>query len=101
MDLVNLFHHVSPLLHACINNCSALSDRMGVIQDIADLRALRLVNKECSRVAPMGLRSYTLTLKGLPGNGKDTHVGGAALLQHTHLRCLRVNLLLSGETTCM
>lgn len=96
MDLVTLFQRVPPLLHACIDSNIKL-DRGS---DIAHLRALRLVNKECSRVAPLGLSAYTLTLKGFPGNGKDTHVGGkTTLLRHARLKSLEVNLLLSGEAS--
>lgn len=82
VDLVALCQHAPPLLKACIED------------DLAALRALRLVNKECSRVALLGLTSYTLTLKG---DAEDTNVGGASLLQQTRLEDLEVDLVLSGN----
>lgn len=82
IDLALLLEHVPPLLEACICN------------EAASLRKLRLVNKEWSRVALLGLRSYTVTLKGGPA---DTNINGASLLQQTKLQSLEVHLLLSGK----
>lgn len=82
IDLAVLLEHVPPLLEACICN------------QAASLRLLRLVNKEWSRVVLLGLRSYTVTLKGEPA---DTNVNGASLLQQTKLQSLEVHLLLSGR----
>lgn len=94
-DLVTLFQFVRPLLHACIDD--NIKPSRG--NSIANLRTLRLVNKECSRVAPLGLMSYHLTLKGLLEDGKDTNIDSAKLLQHARLERLKVNLLLSGKAS--
>lgn len=82
MDLVGHMAQVPPLLEACVS------------KDIAALRSVRLVNKEASHVALLGLRTYTLTLKG---DVQDTNVIGTSLLQRTTLEVLQVHLRLSGR----
>lgn len=81
--LAKVWGQVPPLLAACL--CG----------EVSTLSTLRLVNKEASRVALLGLRSYTLTLMGSAAN--DTNVGGARLLRHTRLQMLRIHMRLSGN----
>lgn len=80
-DLIALMEHVPPLLEAC------------TCDDIPVLRNLRFVNKEASRVALLGLRSYIVRLRG---DATDTNISGARLLQGTHLTHLTLYLQLSG-----
>lgn len=81
-NLVSLCERFLPLLEEC------------VAEDLPTLRALRLVDKRASRVALLGLRSFTLTLQG---TSKDTNVSGSCLLQHTRLQQLDAHFrLLSG-----
>lgn len=80
MDLVALWEHVPLLLAEC------------TCDDIPVVRNLRLVNKDASRVALLGLRSYTLTL-----SGPDCSIIGAGVLQKTRLQNLSVRLVISGE----
>lgn len=93
MDLVTLLQHVPALLHACVDN------KLNFCRDEenAHIRTLRLVNRELSCVAPMGLKSFTLTLKGISERSRDTNMGSAVLLQHARLKLLKVHLLLTGE----
>lgn len=87
MDLAALWEHVPHLLEVC------------VCDNIPALRDLRLVSKEASRVALLGLRSFTLMLRGIDGYKT---VSGAALLRGTQLWNLDVDLLMSGEgENCM
>lgn len=81
MDLARILEEVPHLLDAC------------VCDETASLRRLRLVNKEASRVALLGLKSYTLKLKGVC---TDTNVDGASLLRQTKLQSLNFHLLLTG-----
>lgn len=81
MDLVGLLGSVTALLDACI------------CDKVAAIRIMRLVNKEASQVALLALKSYTLRLRGTEDSIK---VNGASLLQQTHLKKLRVRLVLSG-----
>lgn len=81
-SFASLLEQAPPLLDACISG------------DIAALREVRLVSKEASRVALLGLKSYTLNLKGA---ATDTNVGGARLLRSTRLMKLSVFLRLSGN----
>lgn len=76
-----LLQRVPPLLEACV------CDKISV------LRTLRLVSKESSHVALLGLRTYTLTLMG---STQDINMNGAVLLRTTRLDTLRVRLVLSG-----
>lgn len=82
IDLVSVLSRCSYLLRACLGD------------DLAAVRCLRLVNREARRVALLGLRNYTLTLKG---EGGDTNVSGATLLQQTKLTQLTVYLRLTGR----
>lgn len=81
MDLAELLEHVPPLLNACI------------CDDILAMRRLRLVGKDCSRIALLALRSYTLTLKG---GVRDTNIKGTVLLRQANLKNLTVCLDVSG-----
>lgn len=81
---VEALQEVPPLLSACLRD-----------DETPSLRKLRLVSKDASRVALLGLSSYTLTLNGAAG---DTNVsGGARLLKPTRLKHLSVHLCLKGE----
>lgn len=82
MDLVALWEQVPPLLDACLND------------DQAVLRELRLVNKDASRVALLGLRSYSVRLHG---TATDTNISGSSLLRDTKLQTLKVDLRISGN----
>lgn len=90
MDLAALWEHVPHLLDVC------------VCDNIPVMRNLRLIRKEASKeasVALLGLRSFTLMLKGI--DGYQT-VSGASLLRSTQLRKLDVHLLMSGVgSNCM
>lgn len=77
MDLITLWEHAPPLLAACISD------------DTPGFRNLRLVSKEASRVALLGLRFYKLTLNGVAG---DTDIRGASLLRRTRLEELELFL---------
>lgn len=82
VHLVDLWQQVPPLLSACL------------CDDLPALRVLRLVDKESSRSAMLGLKSYTITLVGTDG---DTTSGVANLLQQARLHSLGVSMRLSGE----
>lgn len=62
---------------------------------IASLRCLRMVNKEISQLALLGLETFSLTLKGVDS---DTCVKRASLLKQTKLSELNVHIRLTG--TC-
>lgn len=83
MDLATLLEKVPPLLEVCLHN------------GITSVRNMRLVSKEASRVALLGLRSYTLRLRGTTRT--DTNVGGARLLRNARLQKLTVCLVSSGN----
>lgn len=83
MDLVTLLEHVPALLAHCV-----------WFDDYAGRRCLRLVSKEASRVAMLGIFDYRIELIG---EGGHKRVCVARLLRPTRLRCLSVRLLLSGR----
>lgn len=57
------------------------------------LKSLRLVSKEISQLALLGVKLFEVTLRG---EDRDTDVGGAGLLQQTKLSKLTLNLQLNG-----
>lgn len=81
MDLIALLEHAPALLEACIS-CSSF-----------DVGVLRLINKESSRVALKGLRSYALMLIK---SASDTDIRAATLLQRTNLEDFEIMVTLSG-----
>lgn len=85
MDLVKLLAHVPPLLEACIS------------VQITAVRTLRLVCKEASGTALLGLRSYKLRLLNNSAKIMDMNVNGARLLRTTQLNSLQVCLTLTGR----
>lgn len=85
MDLIALLAHVPPLLEACT------SDQTPAV------RTLRLVCKEASRTALLGLRSYKLRLLNNSAKIMDTNVNGARLLRTVQLHSLQVSLTLTGR----
>lgn len=72
MDLTQLLEHVPPLLTACV--AYEVNDEFSHHR----VRAVRLVNKEASRVALLGLATYALRLAG---GDSDTNVCGSRLLR--------------------
>lgn len=82
LGLSSLLGKVPHLLDACVSHNSVA------------LPSLRLVNREASNVALLALRSYTVRFEG---ETTDTNLGGASLLQRTHLQHLNVRLCLSGR----
>lgn len=90
---MTLLQRIPPLLHACIDSNADLD--LG--NDNSHLRALRLLNKECSGVAMLGLKSYIVTLGGAVGYAQETNISGVRLLRLARLGSLRLNLTLSGE----
>lgn len=87
MDLVTLLRQVPHLLLACLNNGN----------NSTQLRVLRSVNKECSIVAIMGLKSFAVNMMGLFPITIDTHIGCTRVLKHASLRDVRLKILLSGN----
>lgn len=83
VELIALLECVPPLLDACV-----VGD-----DDNHTLQRLRLVSKDASRVALLGLKTYSLELRGCPG---DTNVSGSNLLRGAKLQTLEVDLSLSG-----
>lgn len=101
MDFVSLLRHVPQLLFSCIND-----DKIGphrpraltlIVNTDVRFRVLRLLSKECSKVALTGLRFFSLNLRGSPHGVQDTNIHSAKLLQHACLQSLDVKLLLSGD----
>lgn len=82
MELLVLWEQVPPLIDACVDD------------DKAVLKGLRLVNKDASRSALLGLRSYSVQLHGKVA---DTNICGSSLLSGTKLKTLELDLLISGE----
>lgn len=80
-DFAALLEQAPALIEACIAD------------NIPALRNLRLVSKEASRVALLGLRSYTLSLRG---QITDSNIDGAPLLQQTRLSHLNVQVYVVG-----
>lgn len=95
MDLISLLEHVPPLLHACAHQHPS-GGLMFSKYDMPHVRNLRLVSKEASRIAPLALRGYTLTLRGDAWR-KDTHDKAVTVLKLTKLGSLEVDLSLSGK----
>lgn len=81
IDLVAILGQVPPLLEQC------------VLDEVKTLRALRLVNKDASRIALHGLKSFHLSLKGAD---KESSVSCARMLSHAQLTQLSVSMTLSG-----
>lgn len=82
MDFVELLQHVPELREACIGD------------DPIQIRTMRLVSKEASRIALSGLRSYNVEFLDTI---KDTNVNGFKLMKHTCLQTLTVSLVVSGK----
>lgn len=105
MNVVKLLSPLEPTLELDPSTCTDLPMLLGgdspLIQALAcssdytaSLKCLRLVSKEVGRLALLGLREYTLSLQG---NGDDTNVNAASLLQHAKLSKLTVHLRLTGD----
>lgn len=74
---------------------SPLFVALEILGDYANaLKGLRLVSKEVSQMAMLGVKTFTLTLRGADG---DTDIDRASFLQKTKLHSLSVRLGVSGE----
>lgn len=87
IDFATLLRQVPPVLLACLKNDNEYSQ----------LRALRLVNKECSKVAVMELKDFLFTAVGPSMFTNDTNIGCTKVLRHACLLNLKVKLSISGN----
>lgn len=93
MDFSVLLQRVPALLYACMNETEGLTS----FSHPNRLRALWLVNLECSRVAPKGLVNFTLSLMGPQEWHWDTNIRCIRLLRQTQLEALDARIYLAGD----
>lgn len=102
VDLVELWSRVPALLEACtsgdgpVGPCDFMDDENPVA--FGALRTLRLVNRQASRTALLGLKSYSLILCTRRSIDRmNTQVNAARLLQTANLKTLQICFDLTGK----